>query len=188
MDLGGDIVLAAEAAAHWRLHDAHAVHRKVKVWRNLAAVAERVLRRSDDVQHAEAIREGEPSLGLHRHVIHRVRAVRGFDDYVRLREPRFDLALAHLSVLEQVSTLVHRLGIVRERVLRGECRRERLVIHNDARDRLLGDLLGLCRNQCHRVGDAAHLLFGEHALVENRKPVTVGTGHILVGEDGVDAG
>ena len=185
VDLRGDVVLTAEAAADRRLDHAHAIHRQANVRRDLTPIAKRILRGRDDGQDAEVVDVRQPGLRLHRHVVHRLRPVGLLDDDVRLREAFGDVALADGRVLEEVVVAVDERRVRRQRGLDREHARQRLVVDDDAFDRGLGLFLGFRGDERDRVAHAAHLALREYALIENGDAVQVGPGHVLVREHGV---
>ena len=187
MDLGGDVVLSAEPAADRRHHDPHLVHRQPDVGCDLPAIAEGILRGGQDVQHAHAVDVGQPRLGFHRQVVHRLRAVGLFDDEVRLREAFLDAALANRRVLKEVVGVVDPRRAWRQCVFDGEDAGKRLILDLDALDCLARNLLAVGGHDGHGVREATYLVLRQHALVENGDAVAIRTRHVVVCEHGVDA-
>src|SRR5919201_1321914 len=164
--------------------------------RDLVAVDVEPLRRDVDVDPAVAVRNGEPGLGPEERLVLDAELVDPADAHVAGRVgisvPNHDRAedVRPRVLAEPVARgwvlLVQRLLL--GCALRVDDRLERLVLDSD----LLGGSPGLLGvlggDECDRLTEVADAVAREHRLIGELEAVGLRPGHVVVREDGVDAG
>ena len=165
MNLSGNVLLAAKAAAYQRADDAHRLVVQPQALRHLPPVAIRDLTAHIDRQLVKLLvgppvvscRDGHRALRLQEGVLGHGRAVGAFDDEIGCGEPLLHVTVPHFDVLDQVPVGAVRveLGRVRlQRIARIGDRHQHFVLHVDQRHCLLGDL---CRIRHHQRNRIAHI-------------------------------
>jgi len=195
VNLPGDVLFAAEAAADQRAAHANLVFGQAEGGGRLAAILVGNLRA--DVEGQLGVpgvvtgRYGNGALRLHEGVLDRRRAVLALDDHIGLGEALLDVTMTHLDMLEQVARLPF---LVDERRFRrvGRLRvaddGQRLVVHFDQFQGAGGGVGVVRSDDSHRVAHIAHLVGAQHRPVGVHQAVNVLAGHVFVGQHGAHAG
>ena len=201
MDLHREIFATTECAADAAQVDPHHLRRQREARRHLIAVDVQPLRRDMDVDPALAVGNGESRLRSEERLILDPDLVDTGDGDLALglwiavpdQHRADDVRARIVAIAVAPASLRHRRAIRMERLLLerplhlGD-RLERLVDDPDGggrATRLLGFLSGDDRDGLSEVADS---IGSEHRLVGELEPVGLLAGHVLVREDGVDAG
>ena len=186
------VELAAEAAPHRRGHHPDVGLRHVEDLGEEPVHVVRRLRRRPERQLAVGAPLGHRRVLLHRQVGVALEEEHVLPDQVGRGEGRLhvaELERHRLVHVRPVAVLVDPHLRMRQRVLDGHERPQRLVLDLDQLGRALGGLLVHRGHRGHRVADHADLLHAERLLVlRDRQDAELHPRQVVAGDDRVDAG
>ena len=177
VDLDGDVLLAAEAAADQRAADAHLVVRHADGVGDEAEVLDH-LGRHADVDDLVLVDPGEPDLGLEEGVLDELGAEAVLDDDVGRREARLDVALADLVAGHPIVDALHDRRARRQRLGRVEHAGQRLELVVDQRASLGGARRGLGGDQREWLAVVAHPFVHQDLAVGGEPRLAGLAGHV----------
>ncbi len=164
IDLDGDVLLAAEAAAHHRAHDAHFVVRRPDRVGDEAEMLDH-LGGDADVHHVILVDPGEADLGFEECVLDELGPIGALHHEIGCGKAARRIALPDHVTRDDIVLALHQRCARPHRLGRVEHAGQRRELVLDERERALGDVGGFRGDQGERLALIAHALAHENLLV-----------------------